>query len=66
MILTTTIGVQNPYVFLAVNVLNGFAFGITYNIIVRKMIKKFFLKSNVITPMSVYNTSLSIGIVAST
>lgn len=66
MILTTTIGVQSPYIFLTVNILNGFAFGITYNIIVSKMIKKFFLKSNVITPMSVYNTSLSIGIVAST
>lgn len=66
MVLTTTIGVQSPYIFLTVNVLNGFAFGITYNIIVRKMIKKFFLKSNVITPMSIYNTSLAAGIIAST
>ncbi|XQP55038.1 MAG: hypothetical protein ACOQNV_02795 [Mycoplasmoidaceae bacterium] len=50
---------------MAFNILNGWAFGTTYNIIVGMTLNKFFTKSNKITPITLYNTGLSIGICSS-
>lgn len=47
------------------NFINGWAFGTTYNIIVGMTLNKFFTKTNKITPISLYNTGLSIGICSS-
>lgn len=55
----------NVYARLAFNIINGFAFGMTYNIIVGIVMNKFFAKTNKITPVTLYNTGLSIGITSS-
>lgn len=57
--------VLDVYARLAMNLLNGFAFGITYNLIVGIVLNKFFSKTNKITPITLYNEGLSIGIVSS-
>ena len=59
-----TIGL-NVYSRLALNILNGFAFGMTYNLIVGIVMNKYFTKTNKITPVTLYNTGLSIGICSS-
>lgn len=55
----------NVYVRLPINLINGFAFGMTYNLIVGIVMNKFFRKTNKITPVTLYNTGLSIGITSS-
>lgn len=65
-IAVSSFGLLNPGLFMMLNILNGFAFGLIYNIIVSVILKKYFIKTNKITPISLYNTSLSLGIVAST
>lgn len=55
----------NVYARLGFNILNGFAFGMTYNLIVGIVMNKFFKKTNKITPITLYNTGLSIGICSS-
>ncbi|MCQ3914511.1 MAG: hypothetical protein MJ201_01670 [Mycoplasmoidaceae bacterium] len=50
---------------MATNILNGFAFGMTYNLIVGLVMNKFFAKTNKITPITLYNLGLSIGICSS-
>lgn len=57
--------VLNVYVRLPLNLLNGWAFGTTYNLIVGITLNKFFKKTNKITPITLYNTGLSIGICSS-
>lgn len=63
---TSSFGLLNPGLFMVLNILNGFAFGLIYNIIVSIIFQKYFIKTNHITPINMYNTFLSIGIVAST
>ena len=65
-IATSSFGLLNPGLFMVLNILNGFAFGIVYNIIVSIIFNKYFRKTNRFTPINMYNTFLSIGIVAST
>ena len=55
----------NVYARLGFNILNGFAFGMTYNLIVGMVMNKFFAKTNKITPITLYNLGLSIGICSS-
>lgn len=55
----------NVYSRLPMNLLNGFAFGMTYNLIVGIVLNKYFTKTNKITPITLYNTGLSIGICSS-
>lgn len=57
--------ILNVYSRLVVNILNGFAFGMTYNLIVGMVMNKFFTKTNRITPITLYNLGLSIGICSS-
>lgn len=57
--------VLNVWGRMAFNFINGWAFGTTYNIIVGITLNKFFTKSNKITPITLYNTGLSIGICSS-
>lgn len=57
--------ILNVYSRLATNILNGFAFGMTYNLIVGMVMNKFFAKTNKITPITLYNLGLSIGICSS-
>jgi len=57
--------ILNVYARMPINIINGFAFGMTYNIIVGMTMNKFFAKTNKITPVTLYNTGLSIGIVSS-
>lgn len=57
--------VLNVYARLPLNLINGFAFGITYNLIVGMVMNKFFVKTNKITPITTYNLGLSIGICSS-
>lgn len=57
--------VLNVWARLPINILNGFAFGMTYNLIVGMTMNKFFKKTNKITPITLYNTGLSIGICSS-
>ncbi len=57
--------VLNVYARLPLNIINGFAFGITYNLIVGMVMNKFFAKTNKITPVTTYNLGLSIGICSS-
>ena len=58
-------GLLNVYVRLPINFINGFAFGMTYNLIVGMVMNKFFSKTNKITPITLYNLGLSIGICSS-
>lgn len=53
--------VVNPYGYLAVHVLNGFAYGIIYNLILGFVLMRTF-NTKKITPMGVYQAVLSIGI----
>lgn len=57
--------VFNIYARLIFNILNGWAFGVIYNLIVGITLNKFFTKTNKITPITLYNTGLSIGITSS-
>ncbi len=57
--------VLNVWGRMAFNFINGWAFGTTYNIIVGITLNKFFTKTNKITPITLYNTGLSIGITSS-
>lgn len=57
--------ILNVYSRLVTNIINGFAFGMTYNLIVGMVMNKFFTKTNRITPVTLYNTGLSIGICSS-
>lgn len=57
--------VLNVYARLPLNILNGWAFGTTYNLIVGITLNKFFKKTNKITPITLYNLGLSIGICSS-
>lgn len=57
--------ILNVYARLPLNILNGWAFGTTYNLIVGITLNKYFRKTNKITPITLYNTGLSIGICSS-
>ncbi len=57
--------VLNVYARLPLNILNGWAFGTTYNLIVGITLNKYFTKTNKITPITLYNLGLSIGICSS-
>lgn len=57
--------ILNVYSRLVTNIINGFAFGMTYNLIVGMVMNKFFVKTNKITPITLYNLGLSIGICSS-
>lgn len=57
--------VYNPYAYLGVHMLNGFAYGILYNLILGFVLMRCF-KTNKITPMGIYQMILSIGITLST
>lgn len=61
----TSASVLNVWARLPLNIINGFAFGMTYNIIVGIVMNKYFAKTNKITPVTLYNTGLSIGITSS-
>lgn len=61
----TAASVLNVWARLPLNIINGFAFGMTYNLIVGIVMNKFFAKTNKITPVTLYNTGLSIGITSS-
>ena len=57
--------VTNPYAYLGVHILNGFAYGIVYNLILGFILQKTFT-TNKITPTGIYQSILSVGITAST
>lgn len=62
-----TIGVmfiKNPIGYFSIHSLNGFAYGILYNLILSKVLSKNF-KTNKITPMGIYQSILAIGITGS-
>ena len=55
---------ENPYVYFGVSFLNGFAYGILYNLVLAYVLSMSF-KTNKITPMGIYQCILSIGIASS-
>lgn len=55
---------RNPDLFLASQFFNGFSYGLIYNLILVFIITKVF-KTNVISPMGVYQSVMSIGITLS-
>ncbi|MDE7433948.1 MAG: hypothetical protein K2M43_02350 [Mycoplasmoidaceae bacterium] len=57
--------VINPYGYLGVHILNGFAYGIIYNLILGFVLMRTF-NTKKVTPMGVYQSVLSIGITIST
>lgn len=57
--------VINPYAYLGVHVLNGFAYGIIYNLILGFVLMRTF-RTDKVTPMGAYQSILSIGITIST
>ncbi len=57
--------VVNPYGYLGIHILNGFAYGIIYNLILGFVLMRTF-KTYKLTPMGVYQAILSIGITIST
>jgi hypothetical protein len=54
----------NPYGFLGIHILNGFSYGILYNLVLGFVLQKAF-KTNKMSPMGVYQGVLSIGITCS-
>jgi hypothetical protein len=57
--------ILNPYGYLGIHILNGFAYGIVYNLILGFILQKTF-KTHKQSPMGVYQSVLSIGIMCST
>ena len=55
----------NPYVYLAIHFVNGFAFGILYNFVLAFALGLCF-KTKWVTPMGIYQAVLSIGIMVAT
>lgn len=58
--------ILNPYAFTAIHFLNGFSYGIVYNLVLGTVLQRCFAKTNKISPMGVYQGMLSAGIMAST
>lgn len=56
--------IQNPYVYFVSAALNGFAYGILYNLVLAYVLTLSF-KNQKIAPMGIYQSTLSIGITAS-
>lgn len=56
---------NNPYLYFASSALNGFAYGVLYNLVLAYVLTLSF-KNQKITPMGVYQAILSIGITTST
>lgn len=54
--------VLNVYARVILNVINGFAFGMAYNLLIGIVMNKFIVKTNKITPITLFNLGLSIGI----
>jgi len=48
--------------FFGMNFVNGLAYGIVWNVVIGIMMKKVFMRTNIITPMGLFNTFLSVGI----
>ena len=49
-------------IFMGMNALNGFSYGLVYTIIIGIALNKFFIKTEKITPVGIYNLFLSLGI----
>lgn len=56
--------VHNPYSYLGIHILNGFSYGVVYNLILGFILQKTF-KTNKQSPMGVYQSVMSIGIMFS-
>jgi len=60
------LGVTSHYpsvpMFFGMNFINGLGFGIVWNIVLGIMMKKIFMRRNIITPVGVFNTFLSLGV----
>ena len=57
--------IYNPYVFFGIHILNGFSYGILYNLILGYVLSYSF-KSKYFTPIGIYQAVSSIGITTST
>lgn len=62
--LLSTIFIKNPYAYFAIHSLNGFAYGIIYNLLLA-LILSISINTKVITHMGIYQSILSIGIMSS-
>lgn len=62
--LVSTIFIKNPYAYFAIHSLNGFAYGITYNLLLA-LILSISINTRIITSMGMYQSILSIGIMSS-
>lgn len=60
-----SIFITDPYGYMGVHCLNGFSYGIVYNLVLGGILQQCF-KTNKSTPMGVYQAVLSAGIMAST
>ncbi len=63
--ISTTILIENPFVYMGIHVLNGIGYGILYNLIMIFVLRYFFEKTKKVTPMGIYQSILSIGIACS-
>lgn len=52
----------NAAFYFATNILNGLAFGLILPVLIGVMVNKHFFKTNIITPVGVFNTCLAAGI----
>jgi hypothetical protein len=56
--------IHNPYAYLGIHILNGFSYGVVYNLILGFILQKTF-KTNKQSPMGVYQSTMSVGIMFS-
>jgi predicted MFS family arabinose efflux permease len=59
-----SIYISNPYGFLVLHAINGFAYGMVYNLILGFVLQKAFI-SKKISPMGIYQSVMSVGIMCS-
>ncbi|MGL4769027.1 MAG: MFS transporter [Mycoplasmoidaceae bacterium] len=57
--------VANPIAYMIIHSLNGFSYGILYNLLLGFVLSYSFNKNKLVTPMGIYQSFLSIGITAS-
>jgi hypothetical protein len=56
--------ILNPYGYLAIHILNGFSYGVVYNLILGFVLQKTFNNKKT-SPMAIYQSVMSIGITGS-
>lgn len=62
-LLTNSFVYYNCHVFFWTNAINGIGYGLIYPVLIGIMLNKFFVRTKIITPIGLFNTSMALGIV---